>query len=269
MLVSDSTVHFICGGGSSVVNIVLTFPINKLMFRQQLHGSTTIRALKQLSREGAFTLYRGLLPPLIQKSASVSIMFGNFNFFSKSLQENLNFGKFSSTLCASCIAGSVETLLTPFERIQTLLQDPKHNLVYRNTNDAFTKVVRDYGVRELYRGATPIIYRNTSSNVMFFGLRELVENNGVSTTSHFISGAFIGAICSTIVYPINVVKTRMQSGVGGEMISFKDSFTIVFNDRNRSWQKVYRGLHLNLIRSALSWGIINAAYEKLLNFFEE
>jgi len=237
MIVSDSMAHFLSGGGSSVMNIVLTFPINKLMFRQQLHGNTTIRALKQLSKEGAFTLYRGLLPPLIQKSASVSIMFGNFNFFAKTLRENFNFGIFSSTLCASCIAGSVESLLTPFERIQTLLQDPKHNQNYRNTKDAFVKVVREFHFKELYRGATPIIYRNTSSNVMFFALREFMESDNANITSHFISGALIGALCSTAVYPINVVKTRMQSSVGGEMKSFKDSFLIVYNDRNRSWQK--------------------------------
>ena len=39
---------WICGLGSGVCDILLTFPINKLMFRQQLNGYTATNAARSL-----------------------------------------------------------------------------------------------------------------------------------------------------------------------------------------------------------------------------
>ena len=55
-----------CGSIASLINIMVTFPIQKVMFRQQLHGVLASEAVRQLQREGVRTLYRGLLPPLLQ-----------------------------------------------------------------------------------------------------------------------------------------------------------------------------------------------------------
>lgn len=77
------------GWGAAVVNILVTFPINKTMFRQMVHGYSLKDALKQLKREGAVHLYRGVLPPLLQKSASSSIMFGTYSHYSRLISDLL------------------------------------------------------------------------------------------------------------------------------------------------------------------------------------
>ena len=46
-----------------------------------LHGMHTKNAFIQLKAEGFQFLYRGILPPLCQKTVSVSIMFGMFNHY--------------------------------------------------------------------------------------------------------------------------------------------------------------------------------------------
>ncbi|VDH98547.1 Hypothetical predicted protein [Mytilus galloprovincialis] len=51
--------EFICGWGAAFVNIGFTFPINKVMFRQQLHGVRVCKAVGQLQKEGMRHLYRG------------------------------------------------------------------------------------------------------------------------------------------------------------------------------------------------------------------
>lgn len=51
--------HFYCGAGASLINISITFPVNKVMFRQQLYGIRTTHALHQLKSEGIIKLYRG------------------------------------------------------------------------------------------------------------------------------------------------------------------------------------------------------------------
>jgi len=59
------------------------------MFRQQVHGIRFFKALRQLQKEGAFYVYRGLLPPLLQRTATVSLMFGTYTNYSHFLQDKL------------------------------------------------------------------------------------------------------------------------------------------------------------------------------------
>lgn len=70
------------------------------------------------------------------------------------------------------ILGSVEAVLMPFERIQTLLADSRYHDRFQNTTQAIRYVSQNYGYRELYRGLVPILYRNGPSNALFFLLRE-------------------------------------------------------------------------------------------------
>lgn len=68
--------------------------------------------------------------------------------------------------------GTVEAVLMPFERIQTLLADSHYHTHFKNTSQAFHYVYIKYGYRELFRGITPILLRNGPSNVLFFIMRE-------------------------------------------------------------------------------------------------
>ena len=77
---------FVRGGLSGGVNVLVTFPINKVMFRQQLQGSTSAEAVAAMRREGGRNLYRGLGPPLMQKAVSTSLMFGIYSRFPPSGQ---------------------------------------------------------------------------------------------------------------------------------------------------------------------------------------
>ena len=80
---------YVSGWGAAVVNIFVTFPINKTMFRQQVHGVSTINAIKMLKEEGAIYLYRGILPPLLQKSTSTCIMFGTYSHYNRLMSDFL------------------------------------------------------------------------------------------------------------------------------------------------------------------------------------
>jgi len=74
----DAWRPFLRGAGASMVNVITTFPLNKVIFRQQSEGHTIRQALHFMKLEGSSTLYRGIGPPLLQKSLSISLMFGLF-----------------------------------------------------------------------------------------------------------------------------------------------------------------------------------------------
>ncbi|XP_068090368.1 mitochondrial nicotinamide adenine dinucleotide transporter SLC25A51-like [Hyperolius riggenbachi] len=262
--------HYVCGYFAAFTNIAITFPIQKVLFRQQLYGLRTRDAIRQLEKDGIRTLYRGILPPLMQKTTTLALMFGLYEDFSSVLFRHTNSPEIVTRSLAAILAGTTEALLTPFERIQTLLQDYKHHDRFTNTYQAF-KVLRPYGLSEYYRGLVPILIRNGPSNALFFGLRNPIKQclpEANSYSAHliidFICGGLLGAMLGFLFFPVNVVKTRMQSQIGGEFTSFGKIFMTIWTERDGKLTHLFRGAHLNYHRSILSWGIINATYELLL-----
>ena len=268
--------EYVCGWGAAFVNISVTFPINKIMFRQQLHGVRTLKAIQQLQKEGLTHIYRGLMPPLLQKTTSMSIMFGLYYEFQRQL--NTSFPSLwvpVNKSVAAMLAGTVESILTPFERVQVLMQDRTYHKHYGNTVHAFKEIRQTYGLREFYRGQSAILLRNGPSNVLFFLGRDYLHNvypedgtAGQKLFLDFVSGACLGAFLSSLFYPLNVVKVRMQSKVGGEFERLIPTFKEILKERDYSMKKMFRGLHINYTRAFISWGIVNATYEYLMKQFK-
>ncbi|XP_066506133.1 solute carrier family 25 member 51b [Hoplias malabaricus] len=267
--------HYVCGSVAAFTNIVITFPIQKVLFRQQLHGVRSSEAARQLQREGLRNLYRGLLPPLLQKSTTVAIMFGLYEDFSHLLLGHAHVigspPELLTRSMAAALAGTAEAVLTPFERVQTLLQDHRHNSRFHNTAHTFRTLLREYGVRECYRGLVPVLLRNGPSNVLFFGLRGPIKQqlpDAHSKVGHlfndFVCGGLLGAALGIMFYPLNVVKSRAQAQVGGKFVPCLQVLATIWRERGGSVSLLFRGATLNYHRSLLSWGIINATYELLL-----
>lgn len=272
---NDTTYHpkeFVSGAGAALTNISLTYPLYKIMFRQQLHGIRLASAANQVYTEGLRNVYRGMLSPLVLKATSMSLMFGMFDHYRTFFSNTTTWNGLTCDVSAALLAGCSEAMLCPLERIQVLMQDKKYHGHFKNSLHAATEL-RAYGVREYYRGLSCILIRNCPSNVAFFLLRhplmQMLSQSDGGRFSHiftnFVSGAVLGASISTVCYPLNVVKTRMQSKMGGEFIGIIDTYNTIFNERNRLWRKMFRGVQLNFSRSLLSWGIINASYELIWN----
>lgn len=266
--------EFFCGVGAASINILTTFPINKIIFRQQLLGIGASAAVRQLQAEGFLRLYRGILPPMLQKTVTLSLMFVMYDKFNRVLGRNFsNARPVLRKTTAAVLAGCCEAVFTPFERVQTLLQNRYYQEHYRNTFHAFREL-RSRGVLEYYRGLVPILLRNGPSNAVFFLFRGEIKDllprsdrPGVEVLWNFVSGAVLGAVLSTFFFPLNVIKTKMQSQVGGRFTSVYESFLIVYNERNRSLRAIYHGARVNYMRALLSWGIINASYELMKSYF--
>lgn len=83
------------------------------------------------------------------------------------------------------------------------------------------------------------------------------------TAQEFMSGAVIGAVTSSIFYPLNVIKVAMQSTMGTSSISMWLAFLNVYKERGSKIANVYRGCTVNCTRAFISWGIMNTAYEHM------
>lgn len=222
-------------------------------------------AFQQISREGIRLLYRGILPPLCQKTLSLSIMFSTYEGCKERLSTLTN-NDMLTRIIAAHLAGTAEAILMPLERVQTLLQDWRYHTKFKNTSHAFKYLLKNYGISECYRGLVPIIYRNSCSNLTFFIMKEeskVLAGEQESLLTSFINGALIGGFTSTVFYPMNVIKIHMQSKIGGNFEKFITVTREIYIARNRSIMSFYKGVQLNCMRSLISWGIINASYDFL------
>ena len=270
--------EFIRGGSAALVNILCTFPINKVMFRQQLTGSGILSVGKDLYHEGIHYLYRGVGPPIMQKTICTSLMFGTFDFYRRGLlyirRRHIDATSEETILIrliASCCSGLTEALLTPFERVQTLMQIPSYNSQFKNFFSAF----RQMGVREMYTGLSAIAMRNCLGSGLFLFFREPFqkllphrENGGiVNLLSDFFNGAVLGACISTLSFPFSVAKVQMQKNMVHQpgLSAFRAIGNVIIE--RGSVIGLYNGAGVNFMRALLSWGIVNAVYEKFGRLF--
>lgn len=259
------------GALAATFNVLVTFPANKLIFRQQSEGMSTRGAFWSMHHEGLQHLYRGIGPPLLQRTLAMSVMFGLYDWYSKKLQMlGWSAGSGPLSVAAALLAGSTEAILGPLERLQTILQHRHYTTHYENMWDAALKL-RHFGLREYYRGASAILLRNGPANALFFTLREPIRDllpasdragAAWALARDFFSGAVLGASISTLFYPIHVAKSVMQSQIGGPFPSIVTTLRRVHEER-RGVQGIFRGVHVNFSRSLVSWGITNSVYEFL------
>lgn len=272
------TDEFVRGGTAAFVNILFTFPINKVMFRQQLTGNGMLSVGKALYHEGFRLLYRGIGAPIMQKTLSTSLMFGTYDFYRHSIlsaQRRVSDPEAAETvgirLAASSLSGLTEALLTPFERVQTLLQIPRYNTRFTNFFDACHQL----GLRESFTGFSAVALRNCIGSGLFLFFRDPLKrllpqssSPACSLLCDFASGAVLGACVSTISFPFSAAAVQIQKeAVHRSRYTVVKAIRDIVKQRGR-FLGLYNGAQVNFCRALISWGIVNAVYEQLNVLFE-
>eukprot|EP00116_Pleurobrachia_bachei_P004847 sb/3465109/ len=113
-----------------------------------------------------------------------------------------------------------------------------------------------------------ILIRNCTTNSLFFllrsPLRDLLPTGSSKQTrflNDFICGAMLGGLNSSLIYPVNVVKSYQQKQMTRQNQSLISSCKAVLAERDYKIRSIYYGVQLNFTRALITWGIINATYE--------
>jgi hypothetical protein len=183
--------EFLRGSLAGIVNVAATYPLNKLISRQAyegLHVAAAWRTILEDVRLG--NLFRGVWPPLLQRTLASGAMFASYDFWFHQLRLAYHGGArardsraatdirdeaWQVRVGAAFLAGSSEWLLTPLERTQTLLQHRKYTHVYATGRQAVQAMAR-VGPREFFRGGSAILLRNGPANALFFSLRDAAHD---------------------------------------------------------------------------------------------
>lgn len=260
---------YLYGGMSSLLTTLPTlvvFPIYKTIFRQQIHNSSIRQALAQLKREGLVKLYRGVVPPLLQRTLTGTVLFGVQDTLHHQLSLQNVFPSSALPALAGLGTGLVEALvLTPYERIQNLLQNSQNDQKLPNMKSVLVELNKQRPATGYYRAFLPTAVRNALGSTLYFGLKgpiyDAMHAQGLPPlVASFASGTLVSWPITFVVFPISVLVANMQKSFG-EVKGAMACWRILWEGRQQSVRQLYRGGSLVILRSCISWGVATALYD--------
>ncbi|KAJ7619094.1 mitochondrial carrier domain-containing protein [Mycena polygramma] len=184
-------------------------------------------------------------------------------------------------LSAGILARStITTIMSPLELVRTNLQStPAHPLnpnTLRSVLSSVRGLVRDHGVRFLWRGLGATLWRDVPFSGLYWAGYETTKKafarNGQSGAGvAFVSGAFSGMSAALVTNPFDVLKTRRQALI---MSCSSSSSTpkisgiplLLHIVRTEGTPSLFAGLLPRVAKIAPACGIMIACYEGVGKF---
>ncbi|KAK7203655.1 mitochondrial carrier domain-containing protein [Myxozyma melibiosi] len=297
---STPIINFLSGGTAGLCEALSCHPLDTIKVRMQLatkavDGAKRIgffgTASSIISHEGFFALYKGLGAVITGIVPKMAIRFSSFESF-KGLLANKETGKTSATgiFFAGLFAGVTEAVLVvnPTDvvkiRLQAQAHAPSEALAvdaprYRNAAHCAYTIVREEGVRVLYRGVVLTALRQaTNQAVNFTAYTELKayaakiqpELQDLPSYQHMVLGLISGALGPLSNAPIDTIKTRMQreKATSGETAIGRVSRISSALIQKEGFLAFYKGITPRVMRVAPGQAVTFAVYEQVSTFLE-
>lgn len=272
---SPTQKELLAGTVGGVAQVLVGQPFDLVKVLQQTSPSGTYKgpldvAVKVFKNEGPRAFYKGTLTPLLGIGACVSIQFAAFGaakrYFTKDKApgQNLSMGEL---FAAGAFAGVANTILSgPIENIRIKLQgQPKPKVgeqkLYNGPLDVASKLYRAHGIKGIFQGQVPTIWRDGLGSGSYFAAYEAtiqyvcktqnIARDQISPLWAVGSGMIAGYALWFSVYPIDVVKSKIQSGAG-VYSGMVDCFSKTW--KNQGLKGFTNGLIPTLVRSPFANG---------------
>ncbi|KAI0052475.1 mitochondrial tricarboxylate transporter [Auriscalpium vulgare] len=269
----------IAGATAGAVEAFVTYPTEFVKTRSQFSGKrespiTIIR--ETLRSHGVRGLYAGCTALVVGNATKAGVRFVSYDHFKHILADEQ--GKVSPprSLLAGLGAGMMEAIfaVTPSETIKTkLIDDAKRPTPqYRGLAHGTVMIVRQEGLRGIYRGLFPVMMRQGANSAIRFTtyntLKQFVQSrtragSTLPTSVTFGIGAIAGLVTVYTTMPLDVIKTRMQSL--GASAQYRNSFHCAYRIfTEEGLRRFWTGTTPRLVRLILSGGIVFTIYEKTI-----
>ncbi|KAL7277581.1 hypothetical protein ACG7TL_008506 [Trametes sanguinea] len=240
-------------------------------------------------RETPLALYKGLGAVLSGIVPKMAIRFASFEKYKAWLADKET-GKTSvgNIFIAGLGAGVTEAVLvvTPMEVVKIRLQAQQHSLAdpleaprYRNAGHAVYAIVREEGVRALYRGVSLTALRQaTNQGANFTAYQELKklahrwqpDREELPSWQHMVIGLISGAMGPFSNAPIDTIKTRLQKAEAPPGQSAFQRIAAIAGEmwRQEGFRSFYKGITPRVLRVAPGQAVVFAVYERVRSFME-
>ncbi|ORZ02521.1 mitochondrial carrier domain-containing protein [Syncephalastrum racemosum] len=227
---AESFNDFVAGWVGGAAGIIVGSPLDVLKARLQSPTHTrdgawqTLRSL--VKYEGTDALFKGVLAPVAGLAGLNAILFVSYGsllrmFDEHRLDQALPFvptlGQVYMAGCGAGIAGFLFTTPTELIKIQAQI-----SRVPKSTWQVTREIWARNGARGLYQGGWITMIRDAPSYGVYFwvyeGMKRILEVDSTLGSSAnawklLFAGGMAGAVSWTVIYPIDVVKSRLQMQV--------------------------------------------------------
>ena len=227
---------------------------------------------------GVKAMYEGIWPMTLEAVFKVGTRYFAYSLFKNWYSEHYLDGDLTRALpmhasvAGGAFAGVVESYLVviPCELMKIRHMTQK---TYIPFSRVFTNIIREEGVRALYKGGFATAARQVSNHMVrfpvFYGISNWLKQGDstkpLPTTTNLAVGAFAGT-CSTLCNtPLDVIKTRAQrqgntlntAGIVREVV------------REGGIPALWSGVSMRVIRVAPGQAITFAVVEKVVEFLSK
>ncbi|KAJ3796954.1 hypothetical protein GGU11DRAFT_745670 [Lentinula aff. detonsa] len=298
---------------ASCISTFAGYPLDSLKSRLQTTKtpiSVPRLALTVYREEGISGFYRGLAIPLLTisfvRAASFTIYNSTKDYFKK--REWLARDSIVDVSIIGGISGAMSGALisvgsTPFELVKVRRQlefsiassKGIHLAKAPGTLEAVRDIFRTSGIRGLYTGFRLHLTRDTTGTMLYFleydGMRYLLgrQRSGEQgpmpswipipiSLAPFVCGSFAGVTSWALIYPLDVVKTKVQQrALAGERYrSPSETFHRLIRGPDPNNPKpflagvarIYRGLGVSAVRSITTHGLLWTFFDFVANYID-
>jgi len=288
---SNTVKDLTAGTAGGIAQVLVGQPFDIVKVRMQTAPKGTYNGMLHcaggiLKNEGPLAFYKGTLTPLLGIGVCVSIQFGALEYAKRVFSsQNLAVGRggeggktltgnqlFISGVFAGLANGVVSG---PVEHIRIRLQTQSDvNRLYNGPWDAIKKIYGQRGIAGIYKGQGVTLLREASGyGVYFLTYEKLVQwemakkgirRDQIKPINSIAYGAAAGYALWAVIYPIDMIKSRMQTdgfspSTGQKYKSTIDCVRTVW--RTEGAGAFVRGLTPTLIRSPFANGATFLGFE--------
>lgn len=239
--------EFRAGLFGGVTGVIISHPIDTIRIRIQTNQINLFRSL-----------YKGILPPLIGVGMEKLLVFGNYEKLKKyQIIQNRDLNIFVSGMISGVFCTSI---VTPIERFKINFQD-----VNSSKQSRLELIKKTTNLRTLYRGLSSTMIREVPGYGIYFGVYEACKRN---TTNYqwyhsLLYGGLAGASSWSVIYPSDVIKTRMQTE-GNKYKNMRDCILEIY--REGGSRIFYRGFSAAMTRAFILHAGVFSGYELFMKY---
>ncbi|KAF9227056.1 mitochondrial carrier [Gyrodon lividus] len=289
---STNTIKDLAAGtAGGIAQVLVGQPFDIVKVRMQTSAKGTYNGMLHcaggiLKNEGPLAFYKGTLTPLLGIGLCVSIQFGALEYAKRVFAgQNLANGRGGDggrmlgggqLIIAGVGAGLANGFVSgPVEHIRIRLQTQSNtNPIYNGPFDAIKKISSQHGLAGLFKGQCVTFLREATGYGAYFLVyekliqREMtqkgIRREQINPMNAVLYGAAAGYALWAVIYPIDMIKSRMQTdgftpSTGQKYASARDCVRKVWQTEGIG--AFTRGLGPTLIRSPFANGATFLGFE--------
>ena len=274
----ESTASLLSGSIAGAIGVGVSYPLDSIKTKTQAFAAKgeglgvmgTIQRV--LDTEGLIGFYQGVGGVMVGQSAIKAVAFSSNAWALSKLSAGTSAGAGPSLglLCiAAAFSGFVSSFVcNPVERIKVLMQaGDTDDEGYLDEFDCMRKTLAVDGLQGLLlRGLEATLLREVPGYCFYFVVYALVMRTDVATSLGMFASLFAGSIAGMgswlPVYPVDVIKTKMQNKKTGNM-TFVEAF-IELRD-GQGYGVFMDGITPKLLRASLNHAVCFFMYDLLMD----